>query len=220
MSITNYPSIFGIEDLLMNNLSYIQKIDSSSKFQLSISNIGNENFSQFSVVGSLATKFKSIKLSASLEFENNRIKNFNNQNYLGINLASIITINEYIDFGVTLTNLNRDNNGQYFNQNNSNTNNQIINQRIIFGTGLSLSDKIWCDIDIVVNLERNTSFNFGYLYKLFNNFNLGVAYSINPQIIEIRTNYIITDNFDININFNKRNELGYLFILALNYNWN
>ncbi len=223
LSITNYPSIFGLDDLLMNNINYIQKIDSSTKSNISISNIGNENFNQFALIGSLATKFKSIKLSASVEFENNRIKNFNNDNYLGINLASIITINENIDFGIALTNINRD----YFGQNNANSTNQNpiqiltqnIHQRIIFGTGITLTDKILCDLDIVVNLERNTSLNFGSLYKLYDNFNVGVAFSTNPQIIELRTNYIVSNNFDININFNKRNELGYIFILALNYNW-
>lgn len=218
LSITNYPSIFGLDDLLLNNLNYIQKLDSSTKFNISISNIGNENFNQFALIGALATKFNNIKISASIEFENNRIKDFNNDNYLGINFGSIIEINDRIDIGISLTNINRD----YLRQNSPNNQNinPNVNQRLIIGTGIKLTEKILCDVDIVVNLERNTSLNFGSLYKIFDNFNAGIAYSTNPQIIEIRTNYIINSNFDFNINFNKRNELGYISILALNYNWN
>ncbi len=210
VTITTIPSIFNLDELAVNNISSGLFIDTNQYVNLSFSNVGSNIYNQFSINLSYAYLFNNYTLGIAAEYDNMSIQNYNRYNYFGVNLGMIMKINENYDLGIVVTNLNRDYFGDSFNN---------VPQRVIVGIGGEIIQDFFVDIDALVNIQTSNSLSLASKYNIKNIMSIGLAFNTNPQVLELRTSTNLYDNFDFGFNLSKRNELGYLTIVNLNYSW-
>lgn len=210
VTITTIPSIFNLDELAVNNISSGLFIDTNQYVNLSFSNVGSNIYNQFSINLSYAYLFNNYTLGIAAEYDNMSIQNYNRYNYFGVNLGMIMKINENYDLGIVVTNLNRDYFGDSFNN---------VPQRVIVGIGGEIIKDFFVDIDALVNIQTSNSLSLASKYNIKNIMSIGLAFNTNPQVLELRTSTNLYDNFDFGFNLSKRNELGYLTIVNLNYSW-
>lgn len=209
-TITTIPSIFNLDELAINNISSGLFIDTNQYVNFSFSNVGSNIYNQFSINLSYAYLFNNYTLGIAAEYDNLSIQNYNRYNYFGVNLGMIMKINENYDLGIVVTNLNRDYFGDSFNN---------VPQRVIVGIGGEIIQDFFVDIDALVNIQTSNSLSLATKYNIKNIMSIGLAFNTNPQVLELRTSTNLYDNFDFGFNLSKRNELGYLTIVNLNYSW-
>jgi hypothetical protein len=210
VTITTIPSIFNLDELAVNNISSGLFIDTNQYVNFSFSNVGSNIYNQFSINLSYAYLFNNYTLGIAAEYDNMSIQNYNRYNYFGVNLGMIMKINENYDLGIVVTNLNRDYFGDSFNN---------VPQRVIVGIGGEIIQDFFVDIDALVNIQTSNSLSLASKYNIKNIMSIGLAFNTNPQVLELRTSTNLYDNFDFGFNLSKRNELGYLTIVNLNYSW-
>ena len=210
LSFTIIPSIFNLEELAINNISGGMFIDSNQYINLSFSNIGSNIYNHFSVNLSYAYLFKNYTVGLATEYDNMSVQNYNSYSFLGVNLGMIMKINENYDFGIVVANLNRDYFGDSYNN---------IPQRVIVGIGGEIIQDFFIDLDALVNIQTSNSVSLATKYNIKNVISIGVAFNTNPQILELRSSINLYENLDFGFNLSKRNELGYLSTVNLNYNW-
>ena len=210
VTITTIPSIFNLDELAVNNISSGLFIDTNQYVNFSFSNVGSNIYNQFSINLSYAYLFNNYTLGIAAEYDNMSIQNYNRYNYFGVNLGMIMKINENYDLGIVVTNLNRDYFGDSFNN---------VPQRVIVGIGGEIIQDFFVDIDALVNIQTSNSLSLATKYNIKNIMSIGLAFNTNPQVLELRTSTNLYDNFDFGFNLSKRNELGYLTIVNLNYSW-
>lgn len=204
------PSVFNLDELSVNSISYIGQIDSALSTQFTFTNLGSDIYNHFGLTSNWALKLDKYIVGVGVEFDRMSVKNFNQYNYFGINLGVIYDIDNNYQVGLVISNVNRD----YFGDSKNN-----VPQRLILGFGGELTENFFIDIDTQINIQNNTSFSISNLYEYADGFAIGIAFNTKPQIIELRNRFQILNKLNLNFNLSRRVELGFITNFSLSYNF-
>lgn len=208
ISISSIPSYWGIDELSVNSFNLKINLDSNLVIANQVNNLGSDIYNHFSIITGSAYKLDNYTIGASIELDRMSIKNYDNYYYIGINLGGVYNLTPDILLGLTLTNVNRD----YFAKEKSN-----IPQRVIIGGSIKLNKYFTFDIDSQVNILTNSTFSLAAMYEYSQGSGIGIAVNTHPQIVEVRSMFLLWDSLSFNFNLSRRIELGFVTTFNLCY---
>lgn len=205
------PSAFNLPELSPALMMVGNKINDNFAGAISILNLGNSLYSDFT-----ATLHSGIKLSQifdaglSISYDKLSVKNYNNYSSFNINLGFILRLSEPFNAGFNYT---------YFHNNNSEEFQSLFNHLINFGFGTTINDEISLEVGTRIFIDYKTGFTISGRYLIEDYLAIRLGISTNPEIIGFAVKILPLEFINISAGINYHSYLGFSKSFALSFYW-
>jgi len=210
-SIIYSPSVFNLAELSPAMIMIGNKINDDLMAAVSIYNLGNSLYSDFSASLHSGLKISSI-LDAGLSFTFDRlsISNYNNYSSFNINLGFILKMSDIFNAGFNYAYLQN----PYPDEIRS-----LFNHLINFGLGVTLNDEISFELGSRILINYMTGFTFSGRYNIVDYLALKLGFSTNPEIVSFAVKITPVNYISISAGLNYHSYLGFSKSFALSFYW-
>ena len=205
------PGLFNMTELQQNEIYSKFNIIDNLFVSIGYAGINNNLFSENNGTFGFAYKFSPIfQLGIDLNYNNYTVTNFSSINSFKINIGGRIKLDEQLYAGFVLQNVNRS--SRIENDNNP-------EQSAKFGLAYLINDNFTIEAESNINISKSNSFSFASKYDIEKIISLRIAFLTEPQTVTFGANYNLFDNYYLNYDINKNNNLGYSHFIGLSILW-
>ncbi|MCX7735943.1 MAG: hypothetical protein N2319_04460 [Candidatus Kapabacteria bacterium] len=205
------PSVFNLPEISPAMIMIGNKISDDFTAAVSIYNLGNSLYSDFSATLLTGLNISSI-LDAGLSFSYDRqsIKNYNNFSSFNINLGFILKLSEMFNAGFNYV---------YYHNPYPEEKKSLFNHSINIGLGASINDEISLELGTRIFINYQTGFTFSGKYLISDYLAFYLAYSTNPEIAGLAVKITPLNFIGISAGLNYHSYLGFSKSFALSFYW-
>lgn len=205
------PSVFNLPEISPTMIMIGNRINDDFTAAVSIYNLGNSLYSDFSATLLTGLKISSI-LDAGLSFSYGRlsIKNYNNFSSFNINLGFIIKLTDKLNAGFNYV---------YYQNPYPDEIQPPFKHSVNIGLGASINEEISLEAGTRIFINYQTGFIFSGKYLISDFVGVNLAYSTNPETVGFAIQITPINFISISSGLSYHSYLGFSKSFALSFYW-